>query len=105
MALGASNKFADVLESFGQSYLCVLATRSVDISVPAEPGDDAYGERAFYRASAAKAADLGCGNCGEQAAVAFMYLKDAGVRPLDLMAYQDPGDHAFVVIGRVEGSD
>ena len=42
----------------------------------------------------------GCGNCGELTAVAFMFLYNKGVRPLDYMALSDPADHAFVVIGR-----
>lgn len=40
-----------------------------------------------------------CGNCGEFSALAFMYLYQKGVRPLDWMALVG-GDHAFVVIGR-----
>lgn len=43
---------------------------------------------------------MGCGNCGERAAVAFMYLLDAlKAKPLDYMARTN-ADHAFVVIGR-----
>jgi hypothetical protein len=44
-----------------------------------------------------------CGNCGEFSALAFIYLYDSGVRPLDWMSLIG-GDHAFVVIGR-ENSD
>jgi hypothetical protein len=88
----------------GQSIICVLAERSVDIAVAREPGDGKLGMPGVIRGTAAKARDLGCGNCGEQAAVAFVYLKDAGVRPLDYMVYKEPGDHAFVVIGRAANS-
>ena len=42
----------------------------------------------------------GCGNCGELTALAFMFLFNKGIRPLDFMALSDPADHAFVVIGR-----
>ena len=51
---------------------------------------------------ASRAEQYGCGNCGEQAAVAFMYLKRNGVRSLDYMNLNDPqGEaiHSFVVIG------
>jgi hypothetical protein len=51
---------------------------------------------------ALRAEQYGCGNCGEQAAVAFMYLKRNGVRSLDYMNLNDPqGEaiHSFVVIG------
>lgn len=43
-----------------------------------------------------------CGNCGENSAVAFMWLYDQGVRPLDWMNLGS-ADHAFVVIGRKPG--
>lgn len=39
------------------------------------------------------------GNCGEQAAIAFMFLYDRGVRPIDYMSRVN-ANHAFVVIGR-----
>lgn len=47
----------------------------------------------------------GCGNCGEQSAVAFMYLYQMKIRPLDRMSLGpkvkgNGVDHAFVVIGR-----
>lgn len=45
-----------------------------------------------------------CGNCGEFSVLAFMYLYDKGVRPLDWMSLVG-GDHAFVLIGRQSKSD
>jgi hypothetical protein len=51
---------------------------------------------------AQRAAQYGCGNCGEQAAVAFMYLKGRGVRSLDYMNLNNPNGtaiHSFIVIG------
>jgi hypothetical protein len=54
-----------------------------------------------YRIVAEYAGKNGCGNCGENAILAFMYLYDLGVRPLDNMAVDQ--DHAFVVIGRKPG--
>ncbi len=42
------------------------------------------------------------GNCREYSAVAFIYLYDQKVAPLDWMALD--ADHAFVVLGRTEGS-
>ena len=44
-----------------------------------------------------------CGNCGENSALAFMWLYDQGVRPLDWMNL-GAADHAFVVIGRKPGA-
>ena len=51
---------------------------------------------------AVRAEQTGCGNCGEQAAVAYMYLKKRGVQPLDYMNLNGPSGkavHSFVVIG------
>jgi hypothetical protein len=46
------------------------------------------------------------GNCGELAAIAFMFLEDEGVRPLDYMVFTAPTyDHVWVVIGRAAGSN
>lgn len=98
--VGASNKVPDLVSTLGKSFLCVVASRSVEIAVPAEPLGNDPATATMLRAWAAKAAELGCGNCGEQAAVAFMYLADRGTRPLDYMALVKPGDHAYVVIGR-----
>ncbi len=58
------------------------------------------------RTIASSAVSKGCGNCGEQAAMAFILLLDRKVEPLDYMFCAGEGDdHAFVVIGRREGSD
>jgi len=50
------------------------------------------------------AEQFSCGNCGEQSAIAFMFLYEAGFHPLDRMR-RTFADHAFVVIGRVKGSN
>lgn len=53
-----------------------------------------------YVAQQAEAA--GCGNCGEQAAVAFVYLNRRGINPLTYMNLLDGTGvaiHSFVVIG------
>lgn len=46
----------------------------------------------------------GCGNCGEQSALAFVYLKQQGILPLDWMQIGN-FKHAFVIIGRNGDSD
>jgi hypothetical protein len=45
------------------------------------------------------------GNCGEHAAVAFMYLARNNKFPIDYMDSLPCVDHAWVVIGRVDGSE
>lgn len=52
--------------------------------------------------------DTNCGNCNEQAAVAFTYLHRLGVRPLDyctLTPYSRADDHVFVIVGRRREAD
>ena len=58
----------------------------------------------YIRAMAQSAKEFKIGNCGEHAALAFEYLADKGVRPLDFVTFRD-GDHAFVVLDRKEGAD
>ena len=47
---------------------------------------------------------FGCGNCGPQSAVAFVFLRNKGVRPLDWMHYNNL-QHAFVIVGRKNESE
>jgi hypothetical protein len=54
-----------------------------------------------FRIIANNAKKNACGNCGENSILAFMFLYDMGVRPLDRMGVDK--DHAFVVIGRKAG--
>jgi hypothetical protein len=43
------------------------------------------------------------GNCSEMAAIAFLFLRDRGTRPLDFMCFHGK-DHAFVILGRPASS-
>jgi hypothetical protein len=54
--------------------------------------------------SADWAKHYGCGNCGEQSALAFVYLRQLGIHPLDWMQIGN-FKHAFVIIGRNGDSD
>ncbi|MGH9593962.1 MAG: hypothetical protein ACRD5L_12790, partial [Bryobacteraceae bacterium] len=47
---------------------------------------------------------FGCGNCGEQSALAFVYLRDRRIHPLDWIQVNN-FSHAFVVLGRDADSD
>lgn len=99
MTVGASNKIHDEVKSMGEAFVCMLAERSVT-----KQWESLATER-YLRLSAGAAESTGCGNCGEQSALAFSYLLDRGVHPIDWMALQPPGDHAFVVIGRPRNSN
>lgn len=48
---------------------------------------------------AEKAKQFGCGNCSEQAAMAFVYLRNRHIEPLDWMEFTNR-DHSFVLLGR-----
>ena len=98
MTVGASNKLGDELQSFGGSFVCVLAERSVDKE---NSGSSLEVTVARW---AAMSESTGCGNCGEQSAIAFMYLRGRCVRPLEYMHFTNH-DHAFVVLNRAKGSD
>lgn len=61
-------------------------------------------QRLYLEKSADAAQLYGCGNCGEQSAIAFVYLRQQKTFPLDWMEVNDY-QHAFVIIGRARGSD
>lgn len=108
---GANNKFSDLVSSAGKNLWRVTEMRKIIDKFPGGFGSTLASDPhktqrlPFYRwrAKAAKAA--GVGNCGEQAAVALMFLHEFHrVKPLDYMSYNKPGDHAWVLIGRKKGS-
>ena len=51
------------------------------------------------QAVAENAERYGGGNCGEQSAVAYIFLRRRAVFPIDWVQFKDK-DHAFVIIGR-----
>lgn len=71
-------------------------------------GEFSSKEIAKIAAKASKKA--GYGNCEEKAAIAYFFLRDRGIRPIELMAsggsLENPSDsHQFVVIGRKKDED
>lgn len=98
MTIGASNKISDLFTSIlapEWSATCVARIRK-------EPYTGGT-VLAKLRTVAQRALKAGCGNCGEQAAIAFIWLYDKRIQPLDYMSRTN-ADHAFVVIGRDAGS-
>ncbi len=61
-------------------------------------------QRIYLEKSAEAAQAYGCGNCGEQSAIAFVYLRQLKTFPIDWMQVNDY-EHAFVIIGRALGSE
>ncbi len=104
MLYGSQLKFEDVWNSAGLSVFCVNSLRELaesDKIVWFNDPNQKFSELAKTRTVAEQ---FSCGNCGEQSAIAFMFLYEAGFHPLDRMR-RTFADHAFVVIGRVKGSN
>ena len=95
LPLGAGNRLEDVVDSAGLSILGSIAAKlgGGSIDVGARWNINEICTLARY-ARAAKA-----GNCGEQSAVAFVFLHFMGIRPIDILNRVN-ADHQFVVIGR-----
>ncbi len=104
--IGASNKFGDNLSGLLLPVACVSTVREEIIKDLKSQAKDVmrFGLdplKVTVETWAAHAKALGCGNCGEQSALAFVQLRDVWkVSPLDWM--QVGGwSHGFVVIGRI----
>ncbi len=91
---GAANRKLDLFSSLGFNLVRVAYMRD----------DSSYDGTDFIWKAAGLAMKHGCGNCGEHAAVAFMFLRAQGVKPIDFMAFPKPYDHNFLIIGRTANS-
>lgn len=94
---GSQTNLLDVISSGGRALWCVERARA---QARALGWKDV---REQIEAMAAAAEANGCGNCGEQAAVAFMFLKRWPIAPIDYVHLKDK-DHDFVVIGATDSS-
>lgn len=117
MTIGASNKlrwdFLTAWQCSGSLVNTGEMRKKVDRDVATTLTTETYiGEvdggiklqKIIMEKSADAAMQFGCGNCGEQSAIAFVYLRQQKILPLDWMQVNDY-EHAFVVIGRQRGSD
>lgn len=112
MRFGAKNKVKDIWASKGESISCVDTLRAGaakydDELRKAYADNQAAGIEREAEYAAMAAAHYGCGNCNEQAALAFIYLRDRGIFPIDWVNKQNflpgYGGHSFVVIGKEAG--
>lgn len=96
LPLGASNDPENPRAKAARKALSASRADIGDLRVAMRPRGLDVGKAISKMAQAG-----GAGNCGEQAEIAFQYLKGLGVSPIELFCV-DPscGDHAFVVIGR-----
>ena len=106
MEFGASNKFPNLAAAMcvGWGGMPGKMRQDVDKSLNAIQGGWNWKQRIDIEAYNAKS--WGCGNCGEQASVAFAYLRGLNVLPLDYyQADTALTKHAFVIIGRDAGTN
>jgi hypothetical protein len=96
--LGAANKVDNPSQDEAAAALTISRTDRVV--------ENAFLKRSYSTSTqVALAAKIsGAGNCGDQAAVAMRFLENMNTYPLDMMADR-LNDHAFIVIGRLPGSD
>lgn len=102
----SSNNPTDVAGTLGLVGIGMQIFRKVADAKASQIAKSSGGTSAlsdYMRGSAEMAEAARMGNCREKAALAFLTLEKAGVKPLDLMAFLPPADHAFVVIGRTAG--
>jgi hypothetical protein len=107
-------RWAKAAVSYARMFVPYLGNKPLDILVTA--GGSWLGNRiaryrfehdgkkyatmlASCREKAESAKNSGSGNCGEVSAIAFIYLYDSMIRPIDWMEVKG-GDHNFVLIGR-----
>jgi hypothetical protein len=110
MDIGSYNKLPNSYYGWPTRYLCVEESRQKvqkhleDLEKLRARSNQKVGWADQLDESASWARLMGCGNCGEYSALAFVYLRDVlKVRPLDWMEYGN-FTHAFVIIGRESGT-
>jgi hypothetical protein len=112
ITMGASNKLSDM---FGTLTVVKFCTNEMRDKVDQELASYAdanyvnnYNEAEFHKrylkANASWSKLYGCGNCGEQSALAFTFLENQQIFPLDWVCTEN-WSHAFVIINRAKGSD
>lgn len=99
LPLGAADNVSDQLRTGFTVNLALLPSRGFKNMGSAINAVFGVEESAiqYYRRVAYFAEEYGVGNCQEQAAVAFCYLVNRGVKPVELM-YRT--NHLFVIVGR-----
>jgi hypothetical protein len=103
MTVGAANNPLKELDrgiiGHISAWLTVKTERSdIDVTI-FRRGIKPYDINRTMEVWAEKARAYGAGNCGEQSALAFSYLKSKSVQPID-WAHFNNRDHAFVLINR-----
>lgn len=102
ITVGASNRAEDWKKSGAELLITAVSERLSGRTWRRLNGTAGHTTKLqVLRDQADQAIRSGCGNCGEQAAIGFVELYDAGVRPINYMELAAGGDHAFLIIGIV----
>lgn len=98
LPLGAGDRAGDYVSSFGVLIPALVATRGFQAFAGTmdRMGKSNVTELDTVQNAAFAAQKWGCGNCWEHAAVAYMFLRRSGIRPIALIGRTN---HAFVMIG------
>jgi hypothetical protein len=104
MRIGADNDIATAARRlfFGHvpALVCVRGVMRPAIDKAIADGRvQSFNGNRIMEITAEKAKKHGCGNCGEQSAMAFVYLRNKAIGPLDWAQFTNR-DHAFVLMGR-----
>ena len=106
MDIGASNKLPQSYWGWPARIMCVSESREQILKDlkqqgPALRHSGGDQKKAMMETWAYWATTYGCGNCGEQSAMAFVHLRDIWkVHPIDWMQVGN-FSHAFAVLGRI----
>lgn len=94
-------KRQDLKKRYGEEWRGVITKQALD-EAGAETDTRTWGRAIDINAEYAER--FGCGNCEEQSSLTFRFLRDRGVKPLDLVKQEGWvmgfGNHAFVILGR-----
>lgn len=104
MTYGSSNDVRKVtgpisfVTNIGVGIVNRIARNEADVEVDRLKVAD-YNTRKQMEIWADKAEKYGAGNCGEQSAIAFQYLRKRNVEPITWTRWS-VGNHAFVLLGK-----
>ena len=104
MTFGASNDPSKItgpisfVKNIGVGVVNQISRNEADVEIDKLKVGD-YNVRKRMEIWAAKAEKYGAGNCGEQSAIAFMYLRRHNVEPLTWTRWS-VGNHAFILLGK-----
>lgn len=104
MVYGSSNDLSKItgpvafVKNIGVGFMNQMARSDADLEVNQLKVAD-YNTRKQMEIWADKAEKYGAGNCGEQSAIAFQYLRKRNVEPITWTRWS-VGNHAFLLLGK-----